>query len=186
MEARRLESFGPQRFGRRLVKRPVRPAHQVVLRTPDLLQDRFDRLYVGRLAGVRSATDGQLGVGEPEGVGRAVGDERQRLERFRRRAEEREEVGVACPGEQAALRVDEGRRDAMLRLDPTAARYLDYGFTRTHVPAPRREYMETARPTRIRPPPTAVDRPGTSLPPRSHQARRLAPMGSPRTARFTT
>src|SRR6266850_1174333 len=90
--------------------------------------------HLPRLARVRGARERQLLARETEPLRRTVRHERERLERLRRRAPERHELGVARPRDEAAGRIHDGDVDLMNRFDPTPAELLN-AHDRSPLPA---------------------------------------------------
>ncbi len=78
-----------------------------------------------RLAAVRGRGERDLGVAQPEGVGGAGLDQRQRLQRLDGRAREDRARGIAAGERHAAPHVDHGVGGAMAALDGVAASHLD-------------------------------------------------------------
>src|SRR5829696_2063099 len=97
-------------------------ALQVVLGQAGLLQDGSDGGEVRLLGVVRSADYGELSVRQPEGVGCARADERERLERFGRGAGVDVGFGVANGLEYVAIGVADDETTAVDALDQRAPR----------------------------------------------------------------
>jgi hypothetical protein len=74
---------------------------------------------------VRRAAQRQLRARQAEPVGGAVGHQRHRLERLRRRAPEGDQVGIARARHEPARPVDHGDVDAVTGLDDGAAAEFD-------------------------------------------------------------
>src|SRR5205085_2277897 len=122
----RIHSRKPQAASRVVLRdalreRSVGPAQQVALAAADLPEQLAHARHLARLARVRRAHQRQLLAREAEPIGYSVFYERQRLERFRRRAPEGDEVGVAGARDQAPARVHHRRVDVVHRFHHAAA-----------------------------------------------------------------
>ena len=133
-------------------------AQQIALRAPDLAEQLAHASHLLRLARVGRARERELFTREAEPLGRPVLDQRQRLERLRRRAPKRHELGVARSRHESASRVHDDDVDVVNGLDPTAAELLDPH--RSLPPTPL--LSDSAIPKRTSSPPTTVGGRGTS------------------------
>ena len=88
---------------------------------PGLGQQTRGGGHVRRLAAVRGAGQRQFSVVQPEGLGRATGHQRQRLQHLAGRAREDRTVDVAQRGHQPAVAIDDGQRATVERFDDAAA-----------------------------------------------------------------
>ncbi len=104
-----------------LEARGLRAALEVVLGRVGLREEALHRLELIRPMEMRGAGDRDLGVVE---VGPGAHD-RERLDRLRRAAERRDELGIAARGDDRAVGHRDGV-DAMPRLDEIAAPGFDH------------------------------------------------------------
>jgi hypothetical protein len=105
----------------------VRAAGEVLLRTTRLLEEAGRHGQVAQLAVVGGARERNFGVVYAEGVGGAVLDQREYLDRLGARAPVRDEIGVAGRGDELAVRTCDSGRNPMTRLDNAAADRFDGG-----------------------------------------------------------
>ncbi len=130
MDRRRSDAPFHERRGARFVHRRMRAALERRHVKADLLQHALHGVDVERLAAVRSGGDGELRVVEAEAVGRTAFDDRGADQRFRRGAQERRAIDVACRFDDRAGRLRDGVPDRVLALDDAAARHDDGGALR--------------------------------------------------------
>ena len=122
MDRTRLFAAADQLVRLWFVQRQMGAALQVVLGQAGLLQDGPDGGEVRLLGIVRSADYGELSIRQPEGVGCARVDERERLERFGRGAGVDVGFGVANCFEYVAIRIADDETPAVDALDQRAPR----------------------------------------------------------------
>src|SRR5260221_1182561 len=161
---------------------PVRSAQQVALRATDLLEQLARARHLPRLARVRRADERQVLRRELESLGGAVLDQRQRLERLRRGAPERDRLGIAGCGDERTVGVHDRDVHAVARLDDGASPQLDDHA----LPAPCSVLFAvrvTPIPATTTAPPISASAGGVSCKP-SH-AMTPAPTGSPSAATLT-
>ncbi len=122
-------------LGHAIGERRVGAAQEIALRAPDLAEQLAHASHLPRLAGVGRARKRELFAREAEPLGRSVLDQRQCLERLRRRAPKRHQLGVARSRHERTGRIDDGDVDVVNRLDhPTANLFNSHDRSRHRHP----------------------------------------------------
>ena len=110
---------------RPLADRPMRPASELTLVEPSLGEQRAHRGDVNRVAAMRGAGDGELGLTETERVGGAALDQRNGLQGLDGGARKYRTRHIAERQQEMSISVGDGDGAAMAALDQAPARHLD-------------------------------------------------------------
>src|SRR2546425_2437763 len=122
-------------LGHAIGERRMGAAQEIALRAPDLAEQLAHPSHLPRLAGVGRAGKRELFAREAEPLGRSVLDQRQCLERLRRRAPKRHELWVARSRHERTGRIDDGDVDVVNGLDhPTANLFNSHDRSRHRHP----------------------------------------------------